>query len=60
MVKMRTKIIIKDVTIDESGHLCIYLEGQNSKVLFNMYFLCLIQVFSLNVFNNVLEKMYNT
>jgi len=34
----------------------IFLEGQHSQVLFNMYFLSLIQVFSLNVFNNVLKK----
>jgi len=56
MVKMETKILIKDVIINESGHLNIYLESQNSQVLFNMYFLSLIQVFSLNVFNNVLKK----
>jgi hypothetical protein len=60
MIKMEIKILIKDVIINESGHLNTYLEGQNSQVLFNMYFLNLIQVFSLNVFYNVLEKMYNT
>jgi hypothetical protein len=57
---METKILIKNLIINESEHLSIYLEGQNSQVLFNMYFLSLIQVFSLNVFNNVLEKMYST
>jgi hypothetical protein len=57
---METKILIKNVIINESGYLSIFLEGQNSQVLFNMYFLSLIQVFSLNVFNNVVEKMYNT
>jgi len=60
MIKMETKILIKDVIINESGHLSTFWEGQNSQVLFNMYFLSLIQVFSLNVFYNVLEKMYNT
>jgi hypothetical protein len=60
MTKMETKILIKDVIINESRHMNTYLEGQNSQVLFNMYFLNLIQVFSLNVFYNVLEKMYNT
>jgi hypothetical protein len=60
MIKMDTKILNKGVIINESGHLNTYLEGQNSQVLFNMYFLSLIQVFSLNVFYNVLEKMYNT
>jgi hypothetical protein len=57
---MDTKILNKGVIINESGHLNTFLEGQNSQVLFNMYFLSLIQVFSLNVFYNVLEKMYNT
>ncbi len=57
---METKILIKDVIMNESGHLSTFLEGQNSQLLFNMYFLSLIQVFSLNVFYNVLEKMYNT
>jgi hypothetical protein len=57
---METKILIKDVIINGNGHLNTYLEGQNLQVLFNMHFLSLIQVFSLNVFNNVLEKMYNT
>jgi hypothetical protein len=60
MIKMETKILIKDVIMNESGHLSTFLEGQNSQLLFNMYFLSLIQVFSLNVFYNVLEKMYNT
>jgi hypothetical protein len=60
MIKIETKILIKDVIINESGYLSTFLEGQNSQVLFNMYFLSLIQVFSLNVFYNVLEKMYNT
>jgi hypothetical protein len=60
MIKVETKIITKDVIINESGHLNTILEGQNSQVLFNMYFLSLIQVFFLNVFYNVLEKMYNT
>jgi hypothetical protein len=59
MIKMETKILIKDVIINESGHLNTFLEGHNSQVLFNMY-INLIQVFSLNVFYNVLEKMYNT
>jgi hypothetical protein len=53
-------MFIKDVIITESGHLSIFLEGLNSQVFFNMYFLNLIQVFSLNVFYNVLEQMYNT
>jgi hypothetical protein len=57
---METKILIKDVIINGNGHLNTYLEGQNLQVLFNMHFLSLIQVFSLNAFNNVLEKMYNT
>ncbi len=57
---MEIKILIKDVIINEGGHMNTYLEGQSSQVLFNMYFLNLIQVFSLNVFYNVLEKMYNT
>jgi hypothetical protein len=60
MIKTETKIFIKDVIINESGHLSIFLEGQNSQVLFNMNFLSLIQLFSLNVFYNVLTKMYNT
>jgi hypothetical protein len=54
MIKMETKFFIKNVIINESGHLSIFLEGQNSQVLFNMYFLSLIQMFSLNVFYNVL------
>jgi hypothetical protein len=57
MIKMETTILINDVIINESGH---FLEGQNSQMFFNMYFLSLIQVFSLNVFHNVLKKMYNT
>jgi hypothetical protein len=60
MIKMEIKILIKYVIINESGHLNIFLEVQNSQVLFNMYFLSLIQVFSLIVFYNVLKKMYNT
>jgi hypothetical protein len=60
MIKMEIKILIKDVISNESGHLSTFLEGQNSQVLFNMYFLSLIQVFSLNVFYNVFLKMYNT
>jgi hypothetical protein len=36
--------------------LAIIKEAHNSQVLFNMYFLSLIYVFSLDVFNNVLEK----
>ncbi len=47
---METKILIKDVIINENVHLSTFLEGQNSQVLFNMYFLSLIQMFSLNVF----------
>jgi hypothetical protein len=35
----------------------IFLENHNSQVLFNVYFLSLIQVFSLNVFYNVLKKI---
>ncbi len=58
MIKMETKILIKDVSINESGHLSIFLEGQSSQVLFNMYFLNLIYVFWLNVFYNVLNKMH--
>jgi hypothetical protein len=57
---METKILIKDDIINESGHLSTFLEGQNSQVLFKLYFLSLIQVFSLNVFYNVLEKNHNT
>ncbi len=57
---METIFLIKDVIINVSGHLNTFLEGQNSQVLFNMYFLNLIFVFSLNVFYNVLEQMYNT
>ncbi len=53
MIKMEIKIFIKDVIINESGHLSTFLEGQNSQIFFNMYFLSLIQVFSLNVFYNV-------
>ncbi len=53
---METKILIKGVIINESIHLSTFLEGQNSQVLFNMYFLSLIQFFSLNVFYNVLKK----
>jgi hypothetical protein len=60
MIKMETIFLIKDVIINVSGHLNTFLEGQNSQVLFNMYFLNLIFVFSLNVFYNVLEQMYNT
>jgi hypothetical protein len=62
MIKMETKFFIKDVIINESGHLNTFLGGYNSHVciFFNMYFLSLIQVFSLNVFYNVLEKMYKT
>jgi hypothetical protein len=59
MIKMETKILIKDVIINESGHLSTFLESQNSQVLFNMYFLSLIQMFSLNLFYNLLKKMYN-
>jgi hypothetical protein len=39
---METKILIKDVIIIEKNHLNIFLKGQNSQVLFNMYFLSLI------------------
>jgi hypothetical protein len=60
MIKMETKFFMKDVIINESGHLSIFLEGHNSQVLFNMHFLSLIQKISLNVFSNVLIKMYNT
>jgi hypothetical protein len=60
MIRMETKILIKDVIINESDHLNTFLKGQNSQVLFNIYFLSLIQMFSLNVFYNVSEKMYNT
>ncbi len=56
MIKMETKILIKDVIINENGHFSTFLEGQNSQVFFNMYFLSLIQVFSLDVFYNVLKK----
>jgi len=56
MIKMEIKILIKDVIINESGHLSTFLEGQNSQIFFNMYFLNLIQVFSLNVFHNVFLK----
>jgi hypothetical protein len=54
MIKMDTKILIKDVIINESGHFSIFLESENSQVLFNMYFLRLIQMFY-----NLLEKIYN-
>jgi len=60
MIKMETKVLIKDDIINESGHLSTFLEGQNSQVLFKLYFLSLIHVFSLNVFYNVLEKNHNT
>jgi hypothetical protein len=50
MIKVETKILIKDVIINESGHLSTFLEGQNSQVLFNMCFMSLIQVLSLNLF----------
>jgi hypothetical protein len=60
MIKMDTEIFIKDVIINESGHLSIFLEGQNSQVFFNMYFMNLIQVFSLNFFYSVLKRMFNT
>jgi hypothetical protein len=60
MIKMETMILIKDVIINENGHLSTFLEGQNSQILFIMYFLNLIQAFSLNVFYNVLKKMCNT
>jgi len=60
MTKMKTKILIKDIIINESGHFSIFLECQNSQVFFNIYILSLIQVFSLNVFYNVFKKMYNT
>ncbi len=39
---METKFFVKDVIINESGHLNTFLEGPNSQVLFNMYFLNLI------------------
>jgi hypothetical protein len=60
MIKMEIKILIKYVIINKSGHLSPFLEGQNSQVHFSMYFLNMIQVFSLNVFYDVLKKMYNT
>jgi hypothetical protein len=53
---METKILRKDVIINENVHLNTFLEGQNSQVLFNIYFLSLIQMFSLNVFYNVVKK----
>jgi hypothetical protein len=53
---MEIKILMKDVIISESSHFSFFLEGRNSQVLLNMYFLSLIQVFSLNVFYNVLKK----
>ncbi len=34
---METKILIKDVIINESGHLNTFLEGHNSQILFNIY-----------------------
>jgi hypothetical protein len=37
MIKMETKILIKDIIINESGHLNTFLESQNSQVLFNIY-----------------------
>jgi hypothetical protein len=59
MIKTDTKILIKDVIINESGHMSIFLEGQNSQ--FNMYFLSLIQMFSLNVlYISILYKKNNT
>jgi hypothetical protein len=60
MIKMEINFFIKDVIINENGHLSTFFEGQNSQVLFNMYYLSLIQVFSLNVFYSVLKIMYNT
>jgi predicted membrane channel-forming protein YqfA (hemolysin III family) len=56
MTKTKIIILIKDVIINECGYLNTLLEGQNSQILFNMYFLNLIQLFSLNVFYNVLKK----
>jgi hypothetical protein len=38
MIKMEMIFFIKDIIINESGHLNTFLEGQNSQVLFNMYF----------------------
>jgi hypothetical protein len=52
MIRIETEIPIKDAITNENG--------QNSQIFFNMYFLSLIQVFSLNVFYNVLAKMCNT
>jgi hypothetical protein len=39
MIKMETKILIKDVIVNESGHLNTFMEGQNSQIYFNIYFL---------------------
>jgi len=50
MIKLETKLFLKDVIINKNGYLGIFLEGQNSQVLFNMYCLSLIQMFPLNVF----------
>jgi hypothetical protein len=38
MIKMEIKILIKNVIINESDNLSIFLEGKNSQILFNMYF----------------------
>jgi len=56
MIKLEIKILIKNVIINESGHLSTFLEGQNSQIFFNMFFKNLIKFFSLNVFYNVFFK----
>jgi hypothetical protein len=60
MIKMETKILIKDVIISENGHLDFFWKVKIHKYFSICISLSLIQVFSLNVFYNVLEKMYNT
>jgi hypothetical protein len=52
VIKIDTKILIKDVIINESGNLSTFLEGQNLQDVF----LNFIQVFSLNLFYNVFLK----
>jgi hypothetical protein len=56
MIEMEIESPIKYVIINESGHLNIFLEGQNPQIFFNMYFKNLIHVLSLNVLYNVLEQ----
>jgi hypothetical protein len=38
MIKMKMKFFIKDVIINESDHLSIFLKGQNSQVFQYLFF----------------------